>query len=60
MLRSHDSLVFVDHMRPVHLLSAVGVGTLGPDRVLPLPPASVKPLLVTTETKIYNSACSIC
>lgn len=37
-----------DHMRPVHLLIAAGVGTLGPDRVFPLPPVSVKPLLMTT------------
>ncbi len=36
-----------DHMRPVHLLKAAGVGTFGPDRVLPFPPASVKPLLIT-------------
>lgn len=40
-----------DHMRAVHLLIAAGVGTLGPDRVLPLPAASVKSFLVTTHGK---------
>lgn len=38
-------------MRPVHLLIAAGVGTLGPDRAFPLPPASVKPLFITMHGK---------
>jgi len=35
-------------MRPLHLVIAAGEGMLGPDRVLPFPPDSLKPLLVTT------------
>lgn len=46
-----------DHMRPVHLLKAAGVGTFGPDRVLPFPPASVKPLLVTTHGRKEDGEC---
>lgn len=41
-----------NHMRQVHLLIVVGVGTLGPpDRVFPLPPASVKPFFITRHGK---------
>lgn len=37
-------------MRPLHLFVAAGDGTIGPDRVFPLPPppASIKSLLATT------------
>lgn len=40
-----------DHMRPVQVLMAAGVGMFGPARVLPLPPASVKSFLVTKHEK---------
>lgn len=48
--RQHCVLCF-DHVRPVHLLTAAGEGTLGPDRAFPLPPVSVKPLFITTRGK---------
>lgn len=41
----------LNHMRPVHLPIAAGVGTLGPDRVFPLTPPSVKPLFITKYGK---------
>lgn len=58
MLNSNPNFLFeVYHMRLVHLLIAAGAGTLGPERVFPLPPASVKPLFITRHGQEKKEIC---
>ena len=53
--------VELDHMRPVPLLIAAGIGTFGPRRVFPLPPLSVKSFLVTKHDKLNKECkCFLC